>query len=71
MVPSTLLNIGAAPLPDTRIAPTTEMAEIAFVKDINGVCKSGDTRRTNSRPKGTASTSTYRLISISLLIGVS
>src|SRR6266478_3737852 len=58
MMPRILLNRGEPPLPETRIAPTTEIAEIALVSDIRGVCRSGDTLRTSSRPSGTASTRT-------------
>src|SRR5882672_4212069 len=60
MMPRILLTIGEPPLPETRIAPTTEIAEIALVNDIRGVCNRGDTRRTNSRPSGTPRTRTYR-----------
>src|SRR5258708_22592428 len=67
-IPRILLSIGELPLPETRIAPTTEIAEIALVSDIRGVCNKGDTRRTSSRPSGTARTRTYRLTSISLLM---
>src|SRR5579864_9490161 len=68
MVARTLLKTGELAVPVSRIAPTTEMAEIALVSDISGVCRSGDTLRTNSRPSGTAKTSTYRLTSISVVI---
>ena len=34
-----------------RIAPTTAMAEMALVSDISGVCSSGETRFTISKPK--------------------
>ena len=52
--PSTLLSSGASPAPVMRMAPTTEMAEIALVNDISGVCSSGDTRCTSSRPRNPA-----------------
>src|ERR1700682_2405478 len=32
------------------MAPTTAMASSALVSDINGVCKSGETRRMTSKP---------------------
>ena len=35
--PSTRLNVLASFAPATRIAPTTAIAEIALVRDINGV----------------------------------
>src|SRR5512134_3199641 len=54
--------------PATRIEPTTAMAEIAFVSDISGVCRSGDTRRMTWKPRNVARTKTYRLISRSALI---
>src|SRR6202007_1163212 len=66
--PKTFESVGESPAPEIRIAPTTEIAEIALVSDIKGVCSSGDTRRTSSNPSGTARTSTYRLISSSLLM---
>src|ERR1041385_8900220 len=56
--PSTRLNRGASPEPAISIAPTTEIAEIALVSDINGVWSSGETRCTSCRPSGTARTST-------------
>jgi hypothetical protein len=34
------------------------MAEMAFVRDINGVCSSGDTLRMISSPRNVASTKT-------------
>jgi len=34
------------------------MAEIAFVRDINGVCSRGETRRINSNPRNAASMKT-------------
>ena len=40
--------------------PTTVMAEMALVSDINGVCNSGDTRRMISSPRNVASTNTYK-----------
>ena len=36
--------------PAMRIAPTTAIAEIAFVRDISGVCNSRDTRRITPSP---------------------
>src|SRR5438045_9297826 len=58
MKPRTRLSMLAFPAPATRIAPTTEIAEIALVSDISGVCSSGDTRRTNSKPRNAASMNT-------------
>ena len=46
MKPSTLLSRVAPCAPVIRMAPTTEMAEIALVSDINGVCKAGVTLHT-------------------------
>jgi hypothetical protein len=58
MNPSTLLSI-VAPWADViRIAPTTEIAEIAFVKDISGVCSSGETLRITSSPRNVANMNT-------------
>src|SRR5882672_9910461 len=48
--------------PASRIAPTTAMASSALVKDISGVCRSGDTRRITSKPIKPASMNTYRLV---------
>ena len=41
------------------MAPTTEMAEMALVSDISGVCSSGETLRITSRPTKVASMKTY------------
>jgi len=40
------------------IEPTSEMPEIAFVADINGVCKSGGTREITWYPRNAASAKT-------------
>ena len=40
------------------MAPTTEMAEMALVSDISGVCSSGETLRITSRPTKVASMKT-------------
>src|SRR4051794_37457042 len=56
--PSTRLSRLAFSAPAMRIAPTTEMAEIALVSDISGVCSSGETRRTSSKPRNPASMKT-------------
>src|SRR5437879_3474369 len=37
------------------MAPTTAMAEIALVRDIRGVCRSGETRRMIPRPRNVLS----------------
>src|SRR5438067_5558609 len=66
--PSTLLSVVASPEPVITIAPTTEMAEIALVSDISGVCSSGDTLRMISRPTKVASMKTMR--PISRLLGI-
>src|SRR5580698_8175678 len=58
MKPSTLLSVVAPSAPVIRMAPTTEMAEIALVSDISGVCSSGDTLRIISRPTKVASMNT-------------
>ena len=50
---------GADPSPLIRIAPTTEMAEMALVSDISGVCSSGETLRMSSKPRKAASMKTY------------
>src|SRR5712671_1963039 len=47
--------------PATRIAPTTAMAEIAFVSDIKGVCSRRETRRMTSSPTNVASMKTKRV----------
>src|SRR6266567_642072 len=52
--PSTRLSVLASLAPAMRIAPTTAIAEIALVKDISGVCSSGETRRTSSNPRKAA-----------------
>ena len=41
-----------------RIEPTTEIAEIAFVSDISGVCSSRDTRPMTPSPTKVARTRT-------------
>jgi hypothetical protein len=51
MKPSTLLSVVAPCAPVIRIAPTTEIAEIALVSDISGVCSSGETLRMTSSPR--------------------
>src|SRR5262249_23399195 len=56
--PRTLLSVVAPPEPVIRIAPPTQIAEMAFVRDINGVCSKGETRCTNSRPRNSASMKT-------------
>src|SRR5262249_29235384 len=58
--PSTRLRVDAFSAPATRIAPTTEIAEIALVSDISGVWSSGDTRRTSSKPRNPASMTTNK-----------
>src|SRR5205823_2443523 len=63
MKPSTLLSVVASSLLMIRIAPTTEIAEIAFVSDISGVCSSGETLRITSSPTKVASMKTYKPIS--------
>src|SRR6185503_18003101 len=60
MKPSTRLNVEASFSPAIRIAPTTEMAEMALVSDMSGVCSRGETRRTNSKPRKPASMKTNR-----------
>src|SRR5215471_5574241 len=62
MNPSTSLSVDGLSLM-IRIAPTTEIAEIALVSDINGVCSNGDTLRMTSNPTNVASMKTYRPIS--------
>ena len=42
------------------MAPTTEMAEMALVSDISGVCSSGETLRITSSPTKVASMKTNR-----------
>ncbi len=58
MKPSTLLRVVAPAAPVIRIAPTTQMADIALVSDISGVCSSGDTLRITSSPTKVASMKT-------------
>src|SRR4029077_6657783 len=50
MKPSTLLNMVAPWALVTRMAPTTEMAEMALVMDMRGVCSRGETLRITSSP---------------------
>ena len=57
IAPRMRIGIGKSE-PVIRIDPTTEIAEIAFVSDINGVCSSRDTRPMTPRPMNVASTST-------------
>src|SRR3989454_9970976 len=59
MNPSTRLSEGASFSPVIRMAPTTEIAEIAFVRDISGVCRRGETRRISSKPRKAASMNTH------------
>src|SRR3990167_2232893 len=47
--------------PAMMIDPTTAMAEIALVSDINGVCKSRDTLRINRNPRKVASMNTNNI----------
>ncbi len=56
--PSTWLSFEAPPAPAIRIAPTTEIAEMALVSYIKGVCNNGETRCTSCKPRGTARIST-------------
>src|SRR5205085_2016060 len=63
MNPSTLLSMVAPGEPVIRIAPTTEIADIALVSDIKGVCNSGETLRITSKPRKVASMKTYNPIS--------
>src|SRR5262245_35258560 len=44
--------------PVMTIEPTTAMAEIAFVRDINGVCNNRDTRLITPSPMNVASMNT-------------
>src|SRR5216684_814840 len=48
--------------PARMMAPTTAMASSALVRDISGVCSSGETRRMTSKPMKAASMKTYRLV---------
>src|SRR5579864_1219854 len=57
MVPSTVESVVLCS-PARRIAPTTAIASSAFVSDISGVCRSGDTRRITSRPTMAANMNT-------------
>src|SRR5258708_22312324 len=57
---------GASP-PPTRIAPTTAMADIAFVIDISGVWRSRDTRRITPRPTNDASRNTQTVAQTSVM----
>src|SRR5215469_3704550 len=74
MKPSTLLSVVASGLPVMRIAPTTEIADIALVRDISGVCSRGETLRMTSRPMKVASMKTNnpnsRLLAMILLSAV-
>src|SRR5262250_1887349 len=47
--------------PARMMAPTTAIASRALVRDINGVCSSGETRRMTSNPMNAASMKTYKL----------
>src|SRR5579859_4946308 len=47
--------------PARMMAPTTAMASRALVRDISGVCSSGETRRITSKPMNAASMNTYKL----------
>src|SRR5215467_11432882 len=61
--PSTRLSMLASLAPAMSTAPTTAIAEMAFVSDISGVCRSGETRRTSSKPRNAASISVNRTVS--------
>ena len=63
MNPSVRVNTVACAAPVIKIAPTTAIADIAFVSDISGVCSRGETRRINSKPKNAASMNTQIAIS--------
>src|SRR4051794_33145380 len=64
MKPSTLLSMSSsAARLTTMIAPTTEIAEMAFVRDIRGVCSSGDTLRITSSPTKVANMKTKSAVS--------
>src|SRR6202795_1046857 len=56
------------PSPARMIAPTTAMASNAFVRDISGVCSSGETRRITSKPINAASRNTYKPVTRSSCI---
>ena len=60
IAPRMRIRIGLSP-PAMRIAPTTAMAEIAFVSDISGVCSSRETRRMTPSPMKDARTNTNRV----------
>src|SRR5690348_14795888 len=47
--------------PAMMMAATTTMASNAFVRDINGVCNSGETRLISSNPRNAARMNTNRL----------
>src|SRR5208283_2826251 len=66
MVPSTVDSVVLCS-PAKMIAPTTAMASRALVRDIKGVCSSGETRRITSKPMNAASMKTYRLLMRSTL----
>src|SRR5882672_3327070 len=53
MVPRTVESVVLCS-PARRIAPTTAIASSALVRDISGVCRSGETRRMTSRPTNAA-----------------
>src|SRR5687768_3888706 len=48
------------------IEPTTAMAEIAFVSDISGVCRSRETRRITPMPMNVASMKTKSIATRSI-----
>jgi len=60
MPPRTMLSDVSA-RPRMASEPTRLMAEMALVSDINGVCKSGETRLMTSRPRNVARRNTNRL----------
>src|SRR5215470_11814833 len=55
--------------PAMMMEPTKEMAEMALVSDISGVCSSGLTRRITSKPTKVASTNTNSWLSSSVAMG--
>src|SRR5262245_9261964 len=57
--------------PAMMIEPTKEMAEMALVSDMSGVCSSGLTRRITSKPTKVASTNTKSWLSSSADMGSS
>jgi hypothetical protein len=61
MVPRTMTHV-LSPSPVRAKEPTREIEEIAFVKDIRGVCNKRETFRINSSPKKDAKTKMYRLV---------